>query len=145
MLVFMASKKRKVTEDNGRFFTPRGVELTRNAHTMTEAEYFSMILSALRGTTRFWKPCLLTLEAAKRKNEGSNKRLKYEYQCATCSGWFARKLVQIDHIVPCGGINGYDKILPWILLAHVEDGFQVLCKGCHKQKTGVERNAKSNR
>ncbi len=144
MLGHMATKKRKITESGGKFFTPRGVELTRNAQTMTEAEYFSMILSALRKTTRFWKPCLRALEASKRKSESTNKRLKYEYQCASCSGWFARKYVEIDHIVPCGGINGYDKILSWILLAHVEDGFQVLCKVCHKQKTGVERNAKPN-
>jgi len=140
----MAYKKRKVTERDGKFFTPRGVELTRNAHTMTEAQYWSMILSALRGTTRFWKPCLIALEASKRKSESSNKRLKYEYICAHCSGWFARKLVQIDHIIPCGGINGLDKVLSWILLAHVEEGFQILCKECHKIKTKEERDAKPN-
>ncbi len=132
-------KKRKITEKDGRFFSPRGVELVRNCNTMTEAEYFAMILSALRSTTRFWKPCLKVLEASKRKSESSNKRLKYEYICAYCSGWFARKLVQIDHIVPCGGINSYDKIVPWLLKAHVETGFQVLCKDCHKQKTNEER------
>lgn len=142
MLVFMASKKRKITERDGKFFSPRGVELTRNCNTMTEAEYFSMILSALRGTTRFWKPCLKKLEASKRKNESSNKRLKYEYLCESCSSWYPRKLVQIDHIIPCGGINGYDKIVPWLLKAHVEEGFQILCRECHKSKTKEERQCK---
>lgn len=135
----MASKKRKITEKDGKFYTPRGVELTRNAHTMTEAEYFSMILSALRRTTRYWKPCLAVLEATKRPSESGNKRIKFEYQCQSCGGWYQRKLVQVDHVIPCGGINSYDKIVPWLLKAHVEEGFQVLCKECHKRKTNEER------
>src|SRR5687767_5637018 len=105
----MKSKKakRKVVEKDGRWYTVRGVELTRNAKTMTEAEYFSMILSALRKTTRFWKPALVQLEKGKRKNQSDNKKLKYEYHCESCGLWFKRTEIQLDHIRPCGGINSY--------------------------------------
>lgn len=131
--------KRKITERDGKFYSPKGVELTRNAHTMTEAEYFAMVLSALRRTTRFWKPIVAVLEAAKRDSQSSNKRLKFEYLCESCRNWYPKASVQVDHIVPCGGINGYDKVVPWLLKAHVEEGFQVLCKPCHKRKTDEEK------
>ncbi len=134
--------KRKITEKDGKFYTPRGVEATRNAHTMTEANYFAMILSALRGTTRFWKPATQKLESCKRPSQSSNKRLKFEYLCESCLTWCPRKSIQIDHIIPCGGINGYDKIVPWLKRAHVEEGFQILCTTCHKKKTLEERNEK---
>jgi len=132
-------KKRKIIEKEGKFYTVRGVELTRNFHTMTESEYFSMILSSLRRTTRFWKPVLIALEKARRPNNSDNKRLKYQYQCNLCKAWCPRSLVQVDHIVPCGGIKNYESIVPWLKRAHVEKGFQVLCKECHKIKTKKER------
>lgn len=132
-------KKRKIIEKDGRFYTSRGSELTRNSNTMTEAEYFSMILSALRQTTRYWKPALKALEKASRPSKRADKRVKKEYRCCICKDWFLRKEVDKDHIIPCGGINGYDKIIPWLKKAHVEEGFQVLCKICHKQKTMEER------
>ncbi len=134
-------KKRTVIEKDGKFYTPRGIELTRNANTMTEAQYFAMILSALRGTTRFWKPCLMALEAASRPSQSTNKRLKKEYQCNHCKEWFKRKDVEIDHIIPCQGITSYDRIVTWLMLAHVEEGFQILCKPCHRIKTNEERKA----
>ncbi len=131
--------KRKITEKKGKFYTPRGIELTRNANTMTEAEYWSMVLSALRRTTRFWKPILSCLESGKRKSQSINKRLKFEYQCESCLNWFPKTSIQVDHIIPCGGINGYDKVIPWLLKAHIETGFQRLCKPCHKIKTKEEK------
>lgn len=135
-------KKRNITEKDGKFYTPRGVELIRNANTMTEAEYWSMILSALRRTTRFWKPILLCLEAGKRPSQSGNKRLKYEYHCQSCNNWFPRSQIQVDHIIPCGGINGPDKINPWLEKAHVENWpktLQRLCKPCHTKKTNEEK------
>lgn len=132
-------KKRIRTFKDGKWYSPKGIELTRNANTMTEAEYFSMILSALRQTTRFWKPTIAVLEKACRPSQSTNKRLKKEYQCNKCSHWFPKSNVQVDHIVPCGGINSYERVVPWLKLAHVEQGFQVLCKPCHAVKTQEER------
>lgn len=137
-------KQRKRIEEDGKFYTVRGVELTRNAGWLTEAEYFAKILSALRQTTRYWKPALTKLEERKRDSQSSNKRIKYEYQCEICQEWFVRAKIDIDHVVPCGGINGYDKIVPWLLKAHIEDkdGYQILCKSCHKIKTAEERKGR---
>lgn len=137
--------KRKITEKDGKFYTPKGVELTRNANTMTEAEFFAMILSALRRTTKFWKPKLQKLEEGKRLNQSDNKRIKYEYNCEQCLGWFKRSEIQLDHIINCGGINGYSKIEGWCKRAYVEkDSFQRLCLACHTIKTNSERAAKKN-
>lgn len=135
-------KKKKVRiEKDGKFYTARGVELTRNGQTLTESQYFAKILSALRGTTRYWVPAMQALKEVSRPSQSSNKRLKTEYLCKSCMNWYPRKSVQIDHIIPCGGINGYDKIVPWLLKAHIEDvkGFQVLCIECHKAKTIKEK------
>lgn len=135
-------KKRKVTEKDGKFYSVKGVELTRNFHTMTEAEYFSMILSALRRTTRYWRPATEAMKKASRPSESSNKRIKTEYQCNHCKEWFKGGDIQKDHIIPCGGINSYAKIVPWLKKAHIEDlsGFQILCKPCHKIKSKEEKN-----
>lgn len=129
---------------DGHFYTKRGVELTRAYNTKTEAEFWSFILSALRAATKFWKPKMVKLLDGRRESQSSNKRLKWEFSCESCKGWFPQTEIQIDHIVPCGGINGIDKVVPWIIKAFVEiDGFQRLCLSCHTKKTNEEKqNAK---
>jgi hypothetical protein len=122
-------------------------ERTRNANTLTESEFFGKIRSGLRNTFRYWKPMTIALEKASRKYTGTNKRIKKEYQCASCGEWFIRKNVEIDHIVPCGSLRTYDDIVPFIINLTQEDykSYQVLCStkgdgnGCHKQKTLNER------
>ncbi len=134
-------KKRKITEKDGKFYTPRGVELTRCSNTKTEAEFFSWIRSNCRKMTTRWKPRFDKLAEGKRKSESDNKRLKWEYSCEECEGWFPGSQIEIDHIVPCGGLNGWDKILPWFKNALVEiDGYQRLCKTCHRIKTNEEQD-----
>lgn len=132
---------RKVTERDGKFYTPRGVELTHASHTKTTAEFWAYILSALRKATKFWKPKMQKLHEGRRPNESENKRLKWENNCEQCNKWFPESEIEVDHRVPCGGINGIDKVVPWITKAFVEvEGFQRLCKGCHKIKTLQERS-----
>lgn len=56
-----------------------------------------------------------------------------------------RKDVEVDHVVPCGSIKGYEDIGPWIERQTVEDinGFQVLCKAkCHLKKTNKEKEGR---
>tara|TARA_A100000171_G_scaffold53092_1_gene76737 strand:+ start:12822 stop:13265 length:444 start_codon:yes stop_codon:yes gene_type:complete len=133
-------KPRKVVERDGKLYTVRGVELTRCSNTKTEAEFFAFILSHCRRLTNKWKPAYDKLEEGKRPNESSNKRLKWEYSCEICNNWFPKSFIDIDHIVPCGGINGFEKIEPWFRRALVEkDSYQRLCKDCHKQKTQQEK------
>ena len=136
-------KQRTVIEKDGKFYSVRGVELTRASHTMTESAFWAHILSALRKATRFWKPAVDKLNEGKRPNMSSNKRLKYEYHCECCNKWFPQKEIELDHIIPCGGINGPDKVAGWIERAFVEiEGFQRLCNTCHNKKTLLERGMK---
>lgn len=125
-------KKKARIEKDGKYYTARGKELTRCSNTMTEAQFFSWILSNARRLTLRWKPrgdCLLE---ARRPYKGPNKRQQWEYNCSICNGWFSAKEVEADHIVPCGGIKSFDGIQGWYERALVEkEGFRVLCKECH--------------
>ncbi len=115
------------------------VPRTRNANTITESMYWSVIRSALRQAFRYWKPMQQALENSSRKSNG-----KKEYQCNQCNDWFKRKEVQIDHIVECGSLKGFDDIQGFIERLTIEnvDGFQILCKGCHQIKTNENKNLK---
>lgn len=113
------------------------VERTHNAGTLTESQFFSKIRSALRSAFRYWKPMQIALEAASRKSQSKNKRLKKEYQCNNCKQWFPRKEVEIHHIIPCGSLSNYDDIVPFIkrLAAEGAESYAILCKACHKIET----------
>ena len=66
-------------------------------------------------------------------------RTKFEYQCACCQKWFLGSEVQVDHKQACS----MDDLAKYIVhLFCEEDGLQVLCKGCHRAKTSVERAQK---
>jgi len=122
----------------------QSLPFTRNASTMTESQFFSMIRSTLRSKFRYWKPMIIALNASSRPNESSNKRLKKEFQCKICQNWFKRADVQIDHIIPCGSLSSYEDVVPFIQNLTNEDplSYQVLCKPCHQTKTNEERQTK---
>ena len=114
---------------------------TRNAGTMTEAEYFQQIRYALRKQFRWWKPMIQALKKAERPSQSKNKRLKYEYQCAVCKRWYPRTKVQIDHKIPCGELRKYEDIVPFIknLTKENSNSYQILCKKDHLVKTKKEK------
>ena len=122
------------------------VEKTRASGTMTEAQYFQKIRSALRNGFRYWKPATKALELASRPYVGENKRQKKEYQCVVCREWFKRTEVQIDHLVPCGTLRSYDDIGPFIEHLTIEgvENYQVLCKPDHLIKTKLEKENRKN-
>ena len=111
------------------------VERTRNANTMTESQFWGMIRSCLRQKSRWWKPISKAKEKARRK--AKKARLKWEYQCNSCKEWFASKEVEVDHIIPAGSLRSYEDLSGFVerLFAEDLDAYQVLCKGCHKEKT----------
>lgn len=116
--------------------------LTRNGGTMTEQEYFNKIRSVLRTGFRWWTPMMNALKKASRPSQSENKRLKTEYQCAKCKQWYARKDVQIDHIIPVGTLRGYDDLVTFVinLTQETTEAYQILCKAkCHLDKTKKER------
>jgi 5-methylcytosine-specific restriction endonuclease McrA len=117
------------------------VERTRNANTLTEAAYWSMVRSILRRGFRFWKPAINAKMKARRKYEGENKRQKWEYQCNHCEEWFADKEVQTDHVVACGQLKYLEDVSGFLerLTAEGKESFQILCLKCHQKKTNLER------
>lgn len=113
---------------------------TRNAGTMTEAAFWSFIRSALRQKSRFWKPIKQCKDNAKRQYWGTNKRQKFEYQCATCKKWFAEKHINVDHIKPAGSLNNAQDLPAFVETLFCEvDNLQVLCSSCHNVKTQLEK------
>jgi hypothetical protein len=107
---------------------------------MTEYEYLNFIRATLRRAFRFWIPLRVALKAAERPSQSANKRLKYEYHCNDCGGWFPRKEVEVDHVLPCGTFTRLEDVVQFIRNLTPENPglFQVLCKRCHRAKTNYE-------
>lgn len=117
---------------------------TRATNTMTEAQYWSFIRSALRNKSRFWKPIQDAKVLARRNNRSENKRLKYEYQCAICKDWFPEKLIEVDHLVQVGSLKSGDDLKQFVENLFCEvDKLRVLCEPCHKIITKEQADAKT--
>lgn len=105
-----------------------------NNGTMTEAMFFQSLRSALRRLTIYWKPKKAALDRVKKSVKG--KRHKWEYMCAKCGEYNQQKNVEVDHIIPAGTLRSFDDLGGFAKRLFCEvDGFQVLCKDCHKKKT----------
>lgn len=125
------------------FHIRQRVPRTRNAGAWTESRYWSQVRSALRNGFRYWKPMMLAKEAAKRPKKNGGVQ-KWEYKCAACKKWHKHKNIQIDHIKPVGSLRGPEDLAPFLENLTPENGFQVLCKECHRKKTNKEREAAKN-
>lgn len=112
---------------------------TRNSETWSESQYWSAVRSMLRRGFRYWKPIMDAKKAARRSYVGMNKRQKWESQCAKCEKWFKESETQVDHIIPCGSLRGPEDLVSFLERLTTEDGFQVLCKPCHQEKTNEEK------
>lgn len=118
---------------------PTTVKL-RNAGTMTESAFWSMIRSGLRQKSRWWKPISICKNLSRRQYKGANKRQKYEYQCNKCKKWFPEKKITVDHIIPCGSLQKASDLPGFVeRLFCEESGLQVLCTDCHNNKTQLEK------
>ena len=132
----MATKKKRTARKPKE---PRVVR-TRNAGTMTESAFWSFIRSALRNKSMWWKPILQCKLSAKRIYKGPNKRQKFEYQCNTCNNWFPEKKINVDHIHPAGSLNCAADLPGFVERLFCEkENLQVLCSGCHDEKTKIEK------
>ncbi|MDY0087105.1 MAG: HNH endonuclease signature motif containing protein [Coriobacteriia bacterium] len=129
-----------------RILVPR----TRNAGTFTEAQFRGWIRSSLRRMSQRWKPIYQTYNKSKRPATAADSakwgnRIKYVYQCEQCREWFPKKLVEVDHIVPCGSLTDIEKDAgPFILRMLCEiDGLRLLCEPCHQVITQEQRNVQA--
>jgi hypothetical protein len=103
--------------------------------TMTDAEFWSFIRSALRQKSRYWKPIQDVKKQNRRKYTGIDKRRKFEYQCNMCKEWYAEKEIDVDHIIECGALKNANDIAGFIERLFCEtDSLQILCKNCHNHK-----------
>jgi len=126
----MIGKKRKKTS----------VIRTRGSGSYTESEFWSLIRSALRQKSRWWKPISVCKMNARRVYKGSNKRQKFEYLCNVCKNYFPEKQINIDHIVPAGTLKCSEDLPGFVARLFVEvEGLQCICETCHSLKTEKER------
>ena len=120
-----------------------------NNGTMSEAEFKSFIISALRNASKFWKPITATKWNA-RKSRGI-------YKCEKCGkewkeyspapSWKKRRVKEfaVDHKIPVVWKEGFSSYDDWIRRAFIEtgEGLRLLCKECHDYKTNLERKKRS--
>ncbi len=92
-----------------------------------------------------WKPIYQTYALSKRTatvedRRAHGNRIKFTHQCAKCGGWFPKKMVEVDHIVPCGTLKDIATDAgPFILRMLCEaDGLRLLCNPCHLEVTNAE-------
>lgn len=107
----------------------------------SESRFNSFIKGIIRSGTQRWPPKFAVLNAAKRGKFRNVKtgRMAEHYECAKCQELFPAKEVQVDHIepvVPLTGFVSWDDVIKRTFCE--ADGLQVLCKGCHKEKTNLE-------
>ena len=106
----------------------------------TQAMFFGKLRSTIRRMSSYYPPISEAKNMARRKYTGSNKRRKWEFQCAKCKKWFSDKETVVDHIVPAGSLKTFNDLNGFCerLFCSV-NGLQVLCKTCHNIKTKEER------
>lgn len=72
------------------------------------------------------------------------RRIRNFYRCALCQKVFPRKLVSADHIMPVvnpkKGWQGWDEYIERLFCP--VDGFQIICKDDHDEKTASERKVR---
>lgn len=110
----MAKKKREITSEN--------IDVSRKQY----------IVASLRMASLRWPPRNEALKRA-RVDRGF-------YECAACKKSWHRFGVQVDHIKPAVKLSGFttwddyvERMLP------LPEGYQVLCKPCHEEKTKSEK------
>ena len=108
---------------------------------MIDTKLKNFIINTLRRASFRWKPRGESKKKYKVKvGEYKTGRAKYGYSCAACKEVFKSGEIKMDHIdpaVPLDGWQGFDIFIERMFCE--ESGFQALCKGCHDEKTGIER------
>lgn len=120
---------------------PSGAK-TRCSGQWTEARFRSFIISALRGASRKWAPMQQALKAASTRR-GFFKCQGCGEECPTSvvidGKRYKNKLA--DHIEPivdpAKGFENWDTFVERMFIER--EGWQILCKACHDEKTAEER------
>ena len=117
---------------------------------MTEAGFRSYIMSGIRSKSRWWKPKNIAIAktfVGKGKNPETGKLCKL-HKCPQCKGLFPQGKMDADHIKPVIPLEGFkassetflsydwNKVLQRLFCE--AEGYRVICKDCHKDKTKKE-------
>lgn len=79
------------------------------------------------------------------KAKNASKIGRNQYTCSTCHGVFGTREVQLDHLVPVVGPDGFVDWNSYIERMFCdEEGFAVVCKPCHQIKTQAENKERRN-
>jgi hypothetical protein len=117
----------------------QGLDRPYNGGKWTTSKFHEFIRRALRRASARWGPSFEVLKDAETGKcvNAKTGRIAMHYRCAGCGGSFPRKDVQVDHIVPVGGMNDLSELADHVRRLFVEkDGYQVLCTDkCHHHKT----------
>ena len=106
-----------------------------NGGTWSHARFFGFLRSGLRRMSLRWGPKNEARMLARRPSRSGNKRLKWEYQCARCHGWFAGKDVAVHHIEECGELRDWHHLEGFARRLFCEaGGFECVCGDCHKER-----------
>lgn len=112
-----------------------------NGGQWTTARKRSFIMSALRRAQWGVKyACIKASFVEMGVNPDTGRKCKM-HRCALCNGLFKASDMQADHIepvVPVSGFDSWDKVIERLFCE--VDGFQAVCKPCHKTKS-LEENA----
>jgi hypothetical protein len=109
----------------------------------TASKFNSFIKSALRSASSRWPPKYTAIQNAYvgTKVNVRTQRTAKHYRCNICEGHFPASEIQVDHIDPVidpsVGFVDWDTVIER-MFCEVE-GFQVVCKPCHKIKTDAEK------
>ena len=100
------------------------------------------------------------LPAHKNADGSPSKSKRVAYSCASCGELFQKRDVHVDHVVPVVDVTaGYLDLESYARRLFVvetwsgtaedkqqaEDALQVLCKGCHKNKTAGENKKRKKK
>lgn len=112
-----------------------------NSGRWTEGRFKAFITSTIRSGFRRWPVKFDVLKNALVGKEVNPKtgRMANMYKCKKCKGKFTSKEVQVDHIKPVVGKEGFiswDKFIENLFCE--EKNLQVLCLPCHKEKSKKE-------
>lgn len=114
-----------------------------NSGQWSEARYRSFIMSALRKAHWPVKYEALKLSRdGKMINPDTGKKCN-AHTCPICKERNIESNMAIDHvqpIIPVTGHDSYDSIIERLLCEL--DGFQVICKDCHQEKSNLENQAR---
>lgn len=108
---------------------------TRNAGTMTDAQFFQWLRQILRKASLYWKPMSEVKKESRISYTGTNKRRKYSYICGSCKQEYSDKDINVHHKIECGSLKEFYDLPGFVERLFTEkENLVVLCKNCHDKE-----------